>query len=265
MSVRKIFLVSPSLPSGASWLINCFLELGIRTYRISPEPQMWLREGSGYVLHPREQVLKKWFPVLSEYKCFAFREDLEVEWVHEWPNARFDGAEIIYFIRDPRDSLYSQYTRMKLDLPFREFVRSPDPQTLLGLVDNWRLYNLRWLVYSGGLLFFRFEDYKKNAAGLLNRILDSIRVPVGQEEIQRVVEASTQEKAALAERKYQKTNPQDTRIINQGGKIWAWKEYPEICEVMTEIERQNQDLMAYFGYHQPPVTADQIITCAQNV
>ena len=250
MKARKIFLVSPNLPTGATWLVNCFLELGVKTYR-SPEDNMWTRDGRRFILKANEYILKKWMPALSAHGEFEFRDGVEAEWVHELPGGRFDGAEILYFIRDPRDSIYSQYLRTKPSQSFREFVRSTDARTGLDLVESWRRFNLCWMSYKDDLPFFRFEDYKRDAAALLGRIVDFIQVPAGTAEIRRACEASTSEKAAWAEKKYNESHSEDPRVINHGGRIGAWRETPDSCEVMAEIEERNRDLMGYFGYRGP--------------
>ena len=92
---REVLLVSPAEPSGATWLINCLLLLGVRTYRTSARG-MWRQEGENYYLNEHEEVLKKWLPALNERDSFRFRADLAVRWTHEWPRVSNGGRQILF-------------------------------------------------------------------------------------------------------------------------------------------------------------------------
>jgi len=157
MPKRKIYLVSPREPSGATWLINCLLELGIMTYRYSPAG-MWRNETGRWFLNSHEHVLRKWLPALVDHSSFQFRDDLEVQWMHEWFTDAYADNEILYFVRDPRDALFSRFKREAPQLSFREFAAFPDVYTLLDKVANWWLYNKTWLAHPR-VTVFRFEDY----------------------------------------------------------------------------------------------------------
>lgn len=257
MNTRKIYLVSPREPSGATWLINCFLELGIITYRISKQ-SMWYEESDKFFLNSRENMLKKWLPALSNHENFEFRSDIEIEWTHEWPTKKFDGHQIIYFIRDPRDSLYSRYKRENPDLSFREFIEFLDPYTLLNKIDNWYLFNKFWLSREE-LKVFRFEDYKKDAHGLLENILRYINLDFSTNLIDSAIDASSFEKAVEAEKRYREKNPEDNEIINRGGKVGSWKELDYEREVISVIENRAADLLTHFDYI-PEMIKDGTVT-----
>jgi len=248
MSSRLIYLVSPREPSGATWLINCFLELGIKTYRWrSNGISMWVGDSDKYVLNPDENILKKWLPALNDHKSFEFRKDIEVVWTHEWPKKKFEGCRILYFIRDPRDALLSRYKREDPRQSFEEFINFLDHNTLLNRVDNWSLFNRCWMEHEN-LSFFRFEDYKKYARKTLESILDYIGLDYPSERIEMAIEASTSEKAAESERRYREQNPDDREIINRGGKVGSWKDVEGGGEVVRFIEERAGALMDRFGY-----------------
>jgi hypothetical protein len=70
---RRIVIASPAEPSGASWLLNCLIELGIRVHHRpaaerlwrgagQSQPLLWQREGERWRLHPRAAVMGKWLP-----------------------------------------------------------------------------------------------------------------------------------------------------------------------------------------------------------
>lgn len=254
MQKNKIFLISPREPCGATWLINCFLVLGIKTYRSTVEGGMWIKKDEHFVLSPHETALRKWLPVLSEEETFRFREDVEVEWAHIWPTKAMAGAKIVYFIRDPRDALFSRYRRESPDVAFREFLDFPDSQTLLDKIDTWCLFNEAWL-QQPDLVVCRFEDYKRDARATLQAVLDRIGFVVGKEAVEEAVLRSGFERAAAAERRYRETNPQDTQIINRASQVGSWRD-PSLENEMAEITERCRGLLPRFGY-----TADVSSAC----
>jgi hypothetical protein len=258
VSVRKIYLMSPREPSGATWLINCLLELGIKTYRNSSS-EMWVRHGQHYRLAPHEEILKKWLPALWDHPSITFRNDVEVEWSHVWPSSNHDDFQVIFFTRDPRDSLFSRYKREASDQTFEEFVRFPDVNTLLDKAHNWRLFNFSWMAHPNHKVF-RFEDYKKNDAEVLSRVLEFIGLEYSQKDIVHALAASTFARAAEAEVKYRAAHPEDQELINRSGKAGEWRQGGIPANVVNYIETVCADAMRTQGYvcmdHITPVAAD---------
>lgn len=246
--MKKIYLISPREPSGATWLINCFLELGIKTFR-DPPKGMWKKNEAGYALSPHEEILKKWLPNLWKHDIFKFRDDIEIQWSHEWPTKLHDQHQVIYFVRDPRDALYSRYKRESPDQSFEEFIQFPDVNTLLNKIDNWRLFNLVWLDHPDHKVF-RFEDYKLDANKALMDVLDFIGLDYSSVEIDRAVNASTYKKAVEAESRYRTAHPEDNELINRGGKAGEWQQGNISQEVISRIEDECADVMQLFGYVQ---------------
>ncbi len=247
MKKRLVYLVSPREPSGATWLINCFLDLGIKTFRYSPLG-MWERTPLGeYVLKPNEYLLKRWLPALSDYDKFQFRGDIEVRWMHEWPTEKEHKGEVIYFVRDPRDALYSRYKRENPRQTFLEFLRTPDHQTLLHKAVNWRIYTETWLS-ANDLRVVKFEGYKKDAFVTLSDTLSWMGLEFDDGAISRAVENSTYERAALAEKKYIAENKEDTEIINRSGTAGEWKTTGEENEAFREIAALSASVLRKLGY-----------------
>ena len=251
MASRKIYLPSPREPSGATWLINCLLVLGIRTFRYSPEG-MWRREKGRWLLNPHEQLLRKWLPSLSDQDRFDFRDDIEVQWMHEWRSGKYADAQILYFVRDPRDALFSRYRREAPQLSFAEFADFPDAQTLLDKVVNWKLFNEGWLAHPR-LTVVRFEDYKRNAQETLRQVLGALGLAYGQGDIERAVQASTYDRAAAAERAYRTAHPADTQVINRSGRPMEWQTGKSDREVIARVESVCAGLLERFGYPSPVV------------
>lgn len=246
MNLRKIYLMSPREPSGATWLINCFLELGIKTYRKS-STDMWIQRGDHYVLSDHEEILKKWLPALWDHPNFNFRNDIEIEWAHEWPTEDHDKYRVIYFTRDPRDSLYSRYKREAPDQKFKEFILFPDVNTLLDKAHNWRLFNLSWIQHPDNQIV-RFEDYKESPIKVLTRVLDFLELAYSEADVQRALFASTFERAAEAEKKYRHKYPEDQELINRSGTAGEWKSGGIDQECVSYIEQTCVDAMCLQGY-----------------
>jgi len=246
MPRRKIYLVSPREPSGATWLINCLLELGVMTYRYSPAG-MWRQEGGRWLVNPHERVLRKWLPALSDHENFAFRGDLEVQWMHEWFTEEYAASEMLYFVRDPRDALYSRYKREAPQLSYREFAAFPDVYTLLDKVTNWWLYTSTWLTHPR-LSVCRFEDYKADAATTLARVLDALQLHYDSARIEDAVRYSTFERAAAAEAAYRAERPEDTQLINRSGQPKEWLAGGMDTAVLERIEGGCGDLLSRLGY-----------------
>jgi hypothetical protein len=246
MNLRKIYLMSPREPSGATWLINCFLELGIKTYR-KTSPDMWIQHGDQFILSSHEEILKKWLPALWDHPKFNFSNAIEVEWAHEWPTEYHDKYKVIYFTRDPRDSLYSRYKRESPDQAFKEFILFPDVNTLLDKAHNWRLFNLSWMQHPNNQVF-RFEDYKENPLKVLTNVLDFLELGYSEADVQRALSASTFERAAEAETKYRNKYPEDRELINRSGTAGEWKSGGIDQECLTYIEQTCADAMLLQDY-----------------
>lgn len=211
---------------------------------------MWRRESGRWLLNPHERVLRKWLPALSDHESFDFRNDIEVQWMHEWRSAKYADSQIVYFVRDPRDSLYSRYKREGSQLSFAEFTAFPDVNTLLDKVVNWKLFNEGWLSHPH-LTVVRFEDYKADAGRTLHQVLDAIGLKFDLADVDRAARNSTYERAAAAERAYREEHPEDSQIINRSGKPMEWQAGEIDREVISRIESVCSNLLDRLGYPAP--------------
>jgi hypothetical protein len=208
---------------------------------------MWRESDGRYYLKADENILKKWLPALTRYDFFTFRKNIEIEWTHEWPTEKFAGKNVIFFVRDPRDALYSRYRRENPDMSFTEFIAFPEPVSLLNKIDNWRLFTECWLSHDHCMIA-RFEDYKKDARGLLERIANYLDLEVEAGQLDKAATESTFAKAADAEGRYKIEHPEDKQLINRSGNPGNWKELAGERCVIADIEFKTGSLMARLGY-----------------
>jgi hypothetical protein len=246
---RKIILASPREPSGVTWLVNCFLELGICCYRYHRR-HLYMRRGNREYQHPREDILNRWLPALHRHRDngFRFREGIEVEWTHDWPRRRYRNNDALFFVRDPRDALYSRYKRDDSDLGFRDYASILDPGSLLDRVDNWCLHARSWL--SRNATVTRFEDYKADAERTLRGVLDHLGIAAYDEVIARAVFESDYEKARAAEERFIGEHPEfQAQRINRSGTVGAWRGLPPTdMTVIVDLMTRGADLLAKLGY-----------------
>lgn len=252
-SRRKIYVVSPSAPSGVTWLANCFIELGVLTHLTYNKRDIWIKEKQNHILNPRSDYLRKWLPALDHNKEFKFREDIEVFFSHEWPTQKFDHQQVIFFIRDPRDAILSDYRRRGTGGTFNEFIKRLGPYTLLNQIDQWILYVNSWMVHEN-VRFFRFEDYKSNAKSLLTQVLDYIQIEVDDELVTEAIINSSFEKAAEAEKRYREQQKEkqyfekNDFVFNRASTVGEWQHDDKVIEVVEEIERRTGRILTRFGY-----------------
>jgi hypothetical protein len=208
---------------------------------------MWLSNGDRFVLNPKVEDLKKWLPILTRYEEFSFRDDLEVEYVQEFPSARMQGHECIFFVRDPRDAIHSQYRRAQSEMEFDAYARFLNPQTLLDRASHWRLYASSWLELTEGR-FYRFEDYKQGALKVLKQVVHSLGLQVSAEKIERAVEESSFDKSRQAELRFRANHPNDKEVANRAGRVGEWQSRSDNKKTFSYIEDRTASMLVQFGY-----------------
>ena len=120
-------VVSPELPCGVAWLANCFLELNIPVWRpwdleIDND---WNRLAPfHYQYTDSQEPSKQTLPALQYLREFQFNPDYAPYFRHQWPISCKPKRRLIFFVRDPRDALFSigveHYTmRQNLVCPLR--------------------------------------------------------------------------------------------------------------------------------------------------
>ena len=210
---------------------------------------MWVKDPDGWSLDPREHILKQWLPVLSNRERFEFGDQIEVQWLHEWPTDADWAHRVLYFIRDPRDAMYSRYRREGSTLSFSDYLAFPDAFSLLGKIDHWRAFNESWMSHPN-LKVVRFEDYKADALQTLMQVTSWLGLRNSESELIDAIENSSFEKAAQAERQYLQTAGK-TQVINRAGKSGEWRSLRNEAPAMAEISMRCASILRRFGYEAP--------------
>ncbi len=215
-------VVSPELPCGAGWLANCLLELNI------PVWQPWGFEVNNewqrlapfhYQYKAKCEPWKQTLPALQHLREYQFSSESAACFRHQWPLAFGKRRPLVFFVRDPRDALYSHWRRAIHNDPgfylsFEAFVHSPYyhyPITFreyqLRFLQIWRSY-----LSKSDHLIVRFEDYKADARQTLCRVLDFLKIKAGEDQVDQALACSDfsvlkrvedqLEKQGLLERKF---------------------------------------------------------------
>ena len=252
---RRLVLASPIEPSGASWILNVLLELGVRVrhrpveknvFRSAPR-SMWIDDESGARLHPSCSQIEKWMPALTLRERFHFRDDVEVDYTQDLPPKGARGDAELVFLRDPRDALLSAYKRALPPIDYDAWLALPNPRTLLDRAANWALFARAWLARRGvGLA--RFEDYKADDRATFDAIARHLALDVGASDVPRALAASTFEKAREGELRYRAKHPEDAQIANRAGKVGESREAPELHAASQAIEARAADVLERLGY-----------------
>ncbi len=194
-------VVSPELPCGAAWLGNCLLELGISLWKpwgldTSGE---WQRLGPfqyRYVHGP--SPLQQTLPALITGREFRFLPQPVPRFSHRWPYTFPARNKVIFFVRDPRDALYSEWRRQQANgrlsqnVGFAEFVGSRYYHYPFSFRDYLLLFLRLWrsVLAEQEHLIVRFEDYKADAMATLRRAVDFLGLTVATHEIHRAASRS---------------------------------------------------------------------------
>ncbi|MBU1247074.1 MAG: sulfotransferase domain-containing protein [Proteobacteria bacterium] len=224
---RTIYFTSPWMPCGSFWLANCLLELGIKVSTYRKRGRDWRFDGTRH--HVAEfSRFATLLPAFQDNDSFLFRPDIEVVWGHIFPYSHLHRHKVLLFTRDPRDAMYYQYLRERpyLDLSYQEWLHWPFHESLLDKMDNWRLYHRLWEQHND-LAVFRFEDYCRNSARTLQRVLDFIGISVEPASFEHALWRSSYERYCA-----QKGRPFDPDKVRHDA--WMRREGEEQAQLLIE-------------------------------
>ena len=249
-------VVSPELPCGAAWLANCLLEMKIPVWRpwdIEIDNE-WKRLAPYlYQYSDREQLWKQTLPALRYLREFHFNPGHAACIRHQWPFSYQNMRRLIFFVRDPRDALFSYWRRARhnekgFNLSFENFVHSRFFHHPFSFREYLLLFLQQWKNHLSGhnYLIVRFEDYRTNARQTLTKILDFLNIPVEDDLVNRALVCSDFSAIKRVEDQMEK-NAQLKRKFNYAGTPFEYqKSYtPEMHECLgTDFD----DVCKWLGY-----------------
>lgn len=245
-------VVSPELPCGAAWLANCFLELNVPVWRpwdIEIENE-WKRLAPFHYQYADVQLpWKQNLPALQYLREFHFKAEYAAFINHRWPFPYEQSRPLIFFVRDPRDALYSYWRRAKhnekdFNLSFENFVNSryfhhpfSFREYLLVFLQLWRSR-----LEEQSHLIVRFEDYRRNSQKTLIKILDFLNIPAETDLVSRALACSDFAAVKRVEDQLEKEDQLDRRF-NYAGTAFEYQnhytpamhncigtDFDEVCE-----------------------------------
>jgi hypothetical protein len=193
-------VVSPELPCGAAWLANCLLELNISAWHpwdIEVDNE-WKRLGPFHYQYAAQELpWQQTLPALKYLREFQFKPGYVAHFCHRWPIEIETKRPLIFFVRDPRDALFSHWRRTihnepMINLSFEDFVRSRYHQHPFSFRDYLLIFLQLWKKYlsQSDHLIVRFEDYRQDARKTLKRVLSFLGIEAAIDKISRAIACS---------------------------------------------------------------------------
>jgi hypothetical protein len=197
-----IDLVSPEAPSGAGWLANCLIELGIPAWKPwnADDRTHWLDLGHHRYRYrldgsPWSRVL----PALVDGRELRFREGEAVRVHHVWPQVYPRADRTILFVRDPCDALHAAWHRQRrlgtigIETDYRAFCASRFYHYPVSWADYLLLFLRVWqlaLREFGGFAV-GFDAYRRDPRATLADVLERASIRAAPGDVERAVEASS--------------------------------------------------------------------------
>ncbi len=217
-------------------------------------------------------------------KVFFSHNNYIRDYLNKWDNLdQFRHKKVVLLVRDPRDVAVSQFFQWKYrmrphkkllndypvhgaDIGIWDFVTNPDcgVPRIVNFFNGWAkaLPDL-----GDDLLIIRYEDMRKDPAGVMRGVLDFVGTPGMPEEIDKAVEYAAYDNMKKLEEKSlfkgsgarvrpgDKSNPNSFKV--RRAKVGGYRDYFEDDQVAAIDRMVVQDLDPVFGYSEAHVAAQQ--------
>lgn len=256
---RTINFVSPPFACGVAWLINCMMELDLRTSNTSFGVDQWTFDNKKSLWRLSQQArnhLSWHLPALHKKDTFEFREAINIRWEHRLDFASFGTRKTILFIRDPRDAVYSLYKRnYEGNIDFVEYLDRPDewPDHFPGIfqlppLETYAYYCWFWLKMADviPLKVIKFEDAKSNPIGVIKDALSFIDVKRSAQSINEAVDGSSFQNARKAMERMEALTGKKFGTARQG-RVGEWTTSYRGIKKVNQSSLLN-DLLVELGY-----------------
>jgi hypothetical protein len=259
-----IDLVSPEVPSGAAWLVNCLLELGISAWKPwgTDDRAHWQHlQDFDYRYVGGDNGWTRVLPALTDGRDFAFRAQPCVRAHHAWPGVHPPSSRTILFVRDPRDALLSAWHRLRRigtiapEQDFIGFCRSPFFHYPISWQDYLLLFLRAWraaFVHADGLVV-RFEDYRRDAAGTLLAVLRYLGVEATEPAVQAAVATSAIDRVGAEDRRLHAAGIVPSTIVRGVPSGEYARQFDDAAHRL--VGARFDDVGAWLGYEPSPMAA----------
>lgn len=262
-------IVSSEMPSGASWLANCLLELDVALWKpwgANLHGDWRQRGGRCYRYDRSDESWRRLLPGLRHGREFDFRAAPVPRLSHAWPGTCAALPRTLLFVRDPRDALYSFWQRaLRVGLAppsqgFAAFVAEPWFHYPLSRADFLALWLQTWrqALAEREHLVLRYEDYRADALATLRRAVEFLGIPADAAQLQRAVEASDFRVAQAAETQLIQAGTLAAQF-NRAGQAEEWRtRYDDAMH--AALGRRFDDIYAWLGYAPTPGDSASLAT-----
>jgi len=217
-------------------------------------------------------------------KVFFSHNNYMRDFLNDWDSLdHFRGKKVVLLVRDPRDVAVSQFFQWKYrmrphkkrlnDYPLHgadvdtwDFVTNP-ACGVPRIVDFFNGWARAVPDLGDNLLIIRYEDMRKDPAGVMRRVLDFVGTPGTPEEIDKAVEFASYENMKKHEEKSlfkgsgarvrpgNKSNPDSFKV--RRAKVGGYRDYFDDSQVETLDRMVLEGLDPLFGYGDAAVAARQ--------
>ncbi len=250
-----VTIASPELPCGAAWLASCLLELGVPLWKPwgIDDGSSWQHiQGRRWRYQFPGSAWSRLVPGLIDERKFRFLSSPVPQFTHAWPGQLPLAPRLILFVRDPRDSLYSNWQRLRRigiesGHSLNEFLLKPTtgielpPRVWLGYyLGAWKAASeLR------PTLIVRFEDAKAQPVATLRNALDFLGLRVGARAIVRAVIASSHARTVDAESNLLQKGIVNSRILGPG---IPFAHRNRVVEECVALDARTSRIARWYGY-----------------
>jgi hypothetical protein len=221
-----VMIASPELPCGVAWLASCLFELGVPLWKpwgINDREHWRLLDARRWRYECPGSGWSRLIPGFVDGREVTLRRQPVPQFTHAWPGQLPLAEKLILFVRDPRDSLLSDWQRRRRHDPnsqqgLGQYLAEPTPGLNIPPRVWLGLYMAAWAAASKlrPTLIVRFEDAKLDPRAVLGRVLKFVDLRVLARAQRAAVDASTHRKVAEAETRLLAKGVVSSRLLGFG-------------------------------------------------
>jgi hypothetical protein len=249
-------IVSPELPAGSAWLVNCLLELGIpvwNPWEVNIDSEWQRLSLNKYRYIEPNGLWQQTLPALQKNRVFDFNDKASGRASHRWAGTIERGKKLILFVRDPRDLLYSQWRRTNhnmpdFDLSFEAFIESKYHHYPIDHITYVYLFLNLWKTELNNFNhhIVRFEDYKMKPLETLRDVVHFLGFSFSDETLNDAVQQSSFQVVKQVENQLAGLGLLE-RKFNFAGKPFEYKEHLSAA-IRNQFFTEMNEICRWLGY-----------------